>query len=244
MKLKLTKVFSILMIALFILGNVSDADAQRRKKRKKKRKNNKELVVDSTGLSYNYGILLGSSLAMQGIPGDSIKIEELVAGLEASLKGEMSDETVQNAQAAFMAKMDAIQEQQAESQRSKEKEWFDENAKGNSKVKTLESGIQYEVMNAGEGPKPSAQDKVTTHYHGTLTDGTVFDSSVERGTPATFPVMGVIKGWQEILQLMPVGSKWKVYIPSELAYGSRAMGSIPANSILIFEIELLKIEGQ
>lgn len=244
MKFKLTKVFSMLMIALFVLGSISDADAQRRKKRKKKRKNKKELLVDSTGLSYNYGILLGSSLDMQGIPADSINIEQLVAGLEASLKEKVSEEKVQEAQAAFMAKMDAIQEQQAELQRSKEKEWFDKNAKDNPKVKTLESGIQYEVMKAGDGPKPSAQDKVTTHYHGTLTDGTVFDSSVERGSPATFPVMGVIKGWQEILQLMPVGSKWKVSIPSELAYGSRAMGSIPANSILIFEIELLKIEGQ
>jgi FKBP-type peptidyl-prolyl cis-trans isomerase FklB len=242
MKLNVIKLFSFMMIAVFLFGTLNEADAQRRKKRKKK--NKKELVVDSLGLSYNYGVLLGSSLGMQGIPSDSIKIEDLVAGLEASLKTKMSDDQVQAAQGIFMQKMEEIQEQQAKVQRDKEKQWFDENAKNNTKVKTLDSGIQYEVMKEGEGPKPTAQDKVTTHYHGTLTDGTVFDSSVERGSPATFPVMGVIKGWQEILQLMPVGSKWKVYIPSELAYGSRAMGSIPANSILIFEIELLKIEGQ
>lgn len=109
-------------------------------------------------------------------------------------------------------------------------------------VTTTASGLQYEVMSAGTGPKPSATDKVTVHYHGTLLNGKVFDSSVQRGQPIDFPVNGVIQGWQEALQLMPMGSKWKVFIPSNLAYGERgAGGDIGPHEALIFEVELLKI---
>lgn len=111
-------------------------------------------------------------------------------------------------------------------------------------VVTLPSGVQYEIIEQGDGKKPAVNDKVRTHYHGTFMDGTVFDSSIDRGNPATFSVNGVIKGWSEVLQLMPVGSKWKVYIPYDLAYGEAEMGSIPAFSLLIFDIELLGIEGE
>jgi FKBP-type peptidyl-prolyl cis-trans isomerase FklB len=112
-------------------------------------------------------------------------------------------------------------------------------------VTTLASGLQYEVLVAGTGAKPSAQDTVVTHYHGTLTDGTVFDSSVDRGSPASFPVNKVIPGWTEALQLMGVGAKWRLVIPPELAYGERGAGaSIPPNSTLVFEVELLEIAGQ
>ncbi len=109
-------------------------------------------------------------------------------------------------------------------------------------VVTLDSGLQYQIMKEGTGDKPSATDKVKTHYHGTLIDGTVFDSSVDRGEPATFPVNGVIKGWTEALQLMPVGSKWKLFIPAGLAYGERGSpGGIGPNEALVFEVELLEI---
>ena len=109
-------------------------------------------------------------------------------------------------------------------------------------VVTLPSGLMYEVITEGSGAKPSLDSKVTTHYHGTLTDGTVFDSSVSRGQPASFPVSGVIAGWTEALQLMSVGSKWRLVIPPELAYGERgAGGSIPPNATLVFEVELLEI---
>jgi FKBP-type peptidyl-prolyl cis-trans isomerase FklB len=109
-------------------------------------------------------------------------------------------------------------------------------------VITLPSGLQYQVLTEGTGPKPVETDKVKCHYHGTLVDGTVFDSSVERGQPATFPVNGVIKGWVEALQLMPVGSKWRLFIPSELAYGERQAGAkILPGSTLIFDVELLEI---
>lgn len=110
-------------------------------------------------------------------------------------------------------------------------------------VTTLENGIQYEILKAAEGVKPTPKSTVTVHYHGTLIDGTVFDSSKERGKPATFPLQSVIKGWQEILPLMPLGSTWRVVIPPELAYGERgAGGAIRPNMTLIFEIELLEIK--
>lgn len=110
-------------------------------------------------------------------------------------------------------------------------------------VKTTESGLQYKVITEGTGPHPKATDKVTVHYKGTLIDGTEFDSSFKRGQPATFPVNGVIPGWQEAIPMMKVGGKWELYIPSNLAYGSRGAGKqIGPNSVLIFEVELLSLE--
>ena len=117
-----------------------------------------------------------------------------------------------------------------------------QNAGEGSKLITTDSGLQYEIIKMGTGEKPSATDKVEVHYHGTLEDGTVFDSSVERGETITFPLNRVIKGWTEGLQLMPVGSKFKFTIPPELGYGSRPIGSIPPNSTLIFEVELFNVE--
>ncbi len=108
-------------------------------------------------------------------------------------------------------------------------------------VITTDSGLQYEILVAGDGAKPTMEDTVTTHYHGTLINGEVFDSSVDRGQPASFPVGGVISGWTEALQLMPVGSKWRLYVPAALAYGPQQRGSIPPNSTLIFDVELLEI---
>jgi FKBP-type peptidyl-prolyl cis-trans isomerase FklB len=110
-------------------------------------------------------------------------------------------------------------------------------------VVTLPSGLQYQIITQGDGPKPAASNKVTCHYHGTLIDGTVFDSSVQRGKPATFPLNMVIKGWTEGLQLMPQGSKWRFFIPPHLGYGDRQMSAqIGPNSTLIFEVELLGIQ--
>ena len=117
-----------------------------------------------------------------------------------------------------------------------------ENAKREGVI-SLESGLQYEILNEGNGQIPTIEDNITAHYHGTLIDGTVFDSSVDRGEPASFPVNGVIAGWTEALQIMPVGSKWKLYVPFELAYGERGAGQlIGPYSTLIFEVELLSID--
>ena len=119
--------------------------------------------------------------------------------------------------------------------------FLDENKKRESVV-SLESGLQYEVITMGEGPKPNASQTVTCHYHGTMIDGKVFDSSVKRGQPASFPLNRVISGWTEALQLMPVGSKWKLFLPPHLAYGEQQAGPmIGPNSTLIFEVELLGI---
>jgi FKBP-type peptidyl-prolyl cis-trans isomerase len=111
-------------------------------------------------------------------------------------------------------------------------------------VTVLDSGLQYEVLEEGNGASPLATDEVTVHYHGTLIDGTMFDSSIEKGTPATFPLNGVISGWTEGVQLMKVGSKYRFFIPAELGYGPRGQGAIGPNSTLIFEVELLAINGQ
>lgn len=118
---------------------------------------------------------------------------------------------------------------------------FLESNKNKPGVIVLPSGLQYEIITEGSGAKPTATQTVTCHYHGTLTNGTVFDSSVKRGAPASFPLNRVISGWTEALQLMPVGSKWRLFLPPQLAYGSMQIGSIPANSTLIFEVELLGI---
>ena len=115
---------------------------------------------------------------------------------------------------------------------------------GSQGVITTESGLQYEIVDEGDGPKPTIDDRVTVHYRGTLTDGTVFDSSYERGEPTTFPLNRVVRGWQEGIPLMPVGSKFRFTIPPDLGYGSRSMGAIPANATLIFEVELLAIVGR
>src|SRR6185436_367742 len=122
--------------------------------------------------------------------------------------------------------------------------WLAENAKKEGVLKTA-SGLQYQIVTEGTGPKPTTTDTVQVHYRGTLTSGNEFDNSYKRGEPAEFPVTGVIKGWTEALQLMPVGSKWQLYIPSDLAYGERGTGrDIGPNSTLIFDVELVGIKGK
>jgi FKBP-type peptidyl-prolyl cis-trans isomerase FklB len=230
------QITTALLATLLLLALSNEAIAQKSKSKKSESK------VDTTSLSYNYGLLLAMSLQLQGVPNDSINTPEVMAGIEKALKSKGNNAAFEKAQAAFAKKMEGIQKLAEKESLNREKKWFDDNAKKNSNVKTLPSGLQYEVLKAGSGEKPTPTSKVTTHYHGTLTDGTIFDSSVERKEPASFPVNGVIKGWQEALPMMNVGSKWKIYVPSALAYGARAVGKIPANSILIFEIELLSID--
>ena len=233
------QIFSFLAILLMLFIYSAELSAQ---KKGKKSKTEATSNVDTLGLSYNYGLLLGMSLQMQGVSADSIKSSDVLAGLDAALKNKTSDASIEKAQQIFTQKMESVKKAQEAQSLIKEKQWFEDNAKKNSKLVSLPSGIQYEILKAGNGAKPTPTSKVTTHYHGMLVDGKVFDSSVQRNSPASFPVNGVIKGWQEILVLMPVGSKWKVYIPSALAYGSRGTQGIAPNSILIFEIELISID--
>jgi len=149
--------------------------------------------------------------------------------------------SLNEAQAVVNAYFQQLQEQAFANNIREGKEFLSENAK-RPEVKTTATGLQYEILNQGTGTTPKASDTVKVHYHGTLISGEVFDSSVQRGEPATFGVTQVIQGWVEALQLMPVGSKWKLYIPSELAYGEQGAGQlIGPHTSLIFEVELLDI---
>ena len=198
--------------------------------------------------SYLIGRNIGESIKRDDI---DLNVDNLVAGLREALagqEGKISKEEEEKVMTAFQedlqAKMAAKQEAQAKSNAEEGEKFLAENKK-RKEVKSTESGLQYEVLTAGKGAKPTALDSVTVHYHGTLLDGTVFDSSREREEPANFPVNGVISGWTEALQLMPIGSKWKLFIPASLAYGEQGAGrDIGPNSTLVFEVELLSIDGK
>jgi len=191
-------------------------------------------------LSYSIGLLVAQNLKQQGLK--ELNSTEVAAGISDAISGAEPRITLEEANSIFGAHM---QKQQAEAHKGNieaGEQFLIENAKKDG-ITTLPSGLQYEIINEGSGESPGPSDKVTTHYHGTLIDGTVFDSSVERGQPASFPVNGVIMGWQEALQLMKPGSKWRLFVPSDLAYGERGAGaSIGPFSTLIFEVELLTID--
>jgi len=209
----------------------------------------KELSLQTEDQKASYAIGLKFGEGMGRDLKKELDINAFYAGFEDGFNGREPKMT-QEDMVATMNGLQArkIQEQQeaqtkalAENQEAGEK-FLAEN-KAREGVVTTESGLQYEVLKKGEGETPDANDKVTVHYHGTLLDGTVFDSSVDRGEPITFPVNGVIKGWTEALQLMKVGDKWKLFIPSELAYGTRgAPPKIGPNQVLVFEVELLGVE--
>jgi FKBP-type peptidyl-prolyl cis-trans isomerase FklB len=190
-------------------------------------------------VAYSIGISIAGSLQAQGL--SNIDTDLLLRALRETLSG---GTLAINAEQANEVIANYFQKQTSEKSReNKDKgaKFLEENKK-RAGIQTTASGLQYEVIKMGEGAKPLATDRVKTHYHGTLVDGTVFDSSVDRGEPVEFPVNGVIQGWQEALQLMPVGSKWKLYLPSELAYGERAAGpTIGPHSALVFTVELLEI---
>jgi FKBP-type peptidyl-prolyl cis-trans isomerase FklB len=194
--------------------------------------------IDS--VSYSLGVNIGTNLKGQGFGDINLAtmmkaMEDVMGGKTLAINEEDANQTIQNYFSTLM-------EKKAGEAKSKGEAFLVENGK-KAGITTTASGLQYEVIKMGEGPKPAATDKVTVHYHGTLIDGTVFDSSVERGQPATFPLNGVIAGWTEALQLMPVGSKFRIFLPSNLAYGERGAGQlIGPNSTLIFEVELLSID--
>lgn len=194
-------------------------------------------------LSYALGVQIGSNMKSQGITDvDAKAIGAAIADVMKGSKLQLSNEEMQAALTAYQQEMQKKRSAAADTAKAKGDKFLAENKKRKG-VKVTDSGLQYEVLKEGKGEKPTATDTVTVHYHGSLIDGTVFDSSVKRGQPATFPLNGVIKGWTEIVQMMPVGSKWKVVIPPELAYGENgAGGSIGPNETLIFEIELISIK--
>ncbi|WP_228713653.1 FKBP-type peptidyl-prolyl cis-trans isomerase [Arundinibacter roseus] len=200
---------------------------------------NPQLKTAIDSVAYSIGLSVGGSLKSQGLT--DINTNLLMQGINDLLKGNPTPLTPEQANQTIGEYFQKQTTAKASENQKKGEKFLEENKKRPGVVTTA-SGLQYEVVKMGEGAKPADSSKVKTHYHGTLIDGTVFDSSVDRGQPVEFPVNGVIKGWQEALQLMPVGSKWKLYIPSNLAYGERAAGpAIGPNSALVFEVELLEI---
>jgi len=206
--------------------------------------NNLKSTIDS--VSYAIGVLVAQNFKSQNVTLDPAQVQKGFAAVMSNASQLLDNNTCQTVVNSFMMKNQekAMAEEAKKYEPNKlEGEKFLAENKKRSGVVTTASGLQYEIVKAGDGPKPTANDKVKTHYHGTLIDGTVFDSSVSRGEPVTFPVGGVIPGWVEALQLMPVGSKWKLYIPQNLAYGQRGAGEkIKPYTALVFEVELISIE--
>jgi FKBP-type peptidyl-prolyl cis-trans isomerase len=189
--------------------------------------------------SYAIGMNIGSMLARDGIIPD---LNEFLLGMRDQLAGNETRFSEAEAGAKIQEAYSNMMDKRGAGAKAKEAEYFAENSRKPGVI-TTSSGLQYEVIREGNGAKPSATNTVQVHYEGRLVDGTVFDSSIERGTPIEFPLNQVIAGWTEGLQLMNIGGKFKFYIPSELGYGSNGAGaSIPPNSTLIFEVELLDIK--
>ena len=199
-----------------------------------------KIETDVDKASYAIGTQIGRNIKMQSA---EIDVDVLAVGIRDMLEGKemrMTDEEVR--QAMINMQMAANKKRDAENEVNlKTGMAYLEKNKTAEGVKVTDSGLQYKVVTAGSGDVPKADSKVKVHYRGTLTDGTEFDSSYKRNQPAEFPVNGVIKGWTEALQMMKVGAKWQLAIPADLAYGKRARPNIPANSVLLFDVELLEI---
>ena len=191
-------------------------------------------------VSYSLGLSIASNLIGSGIT--NLNAEAFNDALNAVFSGAMPEMTPEEANKTLQDYFEKIQNEKGAEAKKAGEAFLKEN-KGKEGVTTLTSGLQYKILKEGNGNKPTAKDTVKCHYEGRLINGQVFDSSIRRGEPAEFPVSGVIAGWVEALQLMPVGSKWQLYIPSELAYGAHGAGqAIGPNETLIFDVELLEIK--
>ena len=198
------------------------------------------MEADKSKASYGVGMSIAESLAQQEL--STLDLDQVLAGMRTIFNGETPVITPEEANQHIQRYLDAQKTQKYEVNKLAGEAFLADNAQ-RPEVNTTASGLQYEVLQEGDGPKPSPTSQVTVHYHGTLIDGTVFDSSVERGAPATFGVNQVIRGWTEALQLMAAGSKYRLTIPQELAYGANPHpgGAIQPYAALIFDVELLSI---
>lgn len=226
-----------LLIVVFAIGLVS---CQSKVKKS-------DLKTTKDKVSYAIGFMTGQNMKKNEI---ELNADIFSAAVKEALKADSSavlsqaeiEKILNDFQQEMMGKMDAKMKVEGEKYKKEGDEFLAANGKKDGVV-TLPSGLQYKVITEGTGKQPKETSKVTTHYRGTLINGTEFDNSYKRGEPATFPVNGVIKGWTEALQLMKEGGKWQLFIPGNLAYGERGAGqNIPPNSTLIFEVELIKVE--
>lgn len=239
------------MVALALLvAGASLSTAEAKKVKLAMAKPTVQLVTGSDSLSYAAGYVLADIVRDRFLAGlanevkdtpDSLQLRLAYQGLFDALRGDTTVFKTQLAETFLNECMMAIQQAKEENAKAAGKNFLDENATKEG-ITVLPSGLQYKVLQQGDGPVAEATDRVKVHYEGRLIDGTVFDSSYKRGEPATFAPSQVIKGWTEALTMMPVGSKWQLYIPQELGYGSRQSGPIPAYSTLIFDVEVLGIE--
>jgi len=199
-------------------------------------------TTDAEKASYGIGLQMGEQLKSN--PFEGLNLNSVFEGMKDAYAGSAFQVEIPEIQVAFEKINEEIQARREEESKVLSAEgiaFLEENAK-RPEITVTESGLQYEVLATGEGEKPTAESTVRVDYHGTLINGTVFDSSYERGQPAEFPVGGVIKGWTEALQMMPVGTKWRIYVPHELAYGERGAGAaIAPFSTLVFDVELHEI---
>jgi FKBP-type peptidyl-prolyl cis-trans isomerase FklB len=251
MQKSLSTVANVMVATMMLLGNVlaqQTSAATTQPSAPAGNRNTPSLTTQKDKISYAIGMSIGTNLHRQSVEVDPKILQQ---GLEDALSGSkplLSEEEARATLAQFQTEMRQKQQekmQQASAENKKEGDAFLAANKAKEGVVTLPSGLQYKIETAGTGPKPTTSDLVVCNYRGTLIDGKEFDSSYKRGQPATFPVAGVIKGWTEALQLMPVGSKWQLFVPSELAYGERGSGpDIGPNATLIFEVELLSIQSK
>ncbi len=222
-----TRLLMVVPLALALACQVQAADSQ--------------IATDNKKIAYAIGVQIGQDLKRSGVDLDTdaftLAIQDVVAGKEPRLNREEMEKTF-----ALLREQQTQHQTKVATQNKTDGEKFLVENKAKPEIKVLPSGVQYQVIRAGSGKNPTAEDTVVAHYRGTLLDGTEFDNSFKRGTPLTIPVSQVVVGWQDALKAMTVGGKWKVFIPSDLGYGENGTGNIPPNATLIFDIELLEIK--
>lgn len=221
------------ILYLFSAAIITSCNAQDKK--------SSTMKTPQDSVSYGLGVSIGENLKKSGF--DNINFDLLSKGM-ADFYANKPAMTAEQANTTVRSFLMEGEKKKGEKNLKAGQDFLDANKKKDG-IKVTASGLQYSVIKEGTGAKPTINDKVTTHYHGTLIDGTVFDSSVDRGQPASFPVSGVIPGWTEALQMMTVGSKWKLFVPANLAYGDRGAGpQIGPNTTLIFDVELISIDKE
>ena len=231
------KIFTLFFAAMLVLSN-SQVMAQKNDKPKKNKKGKQEMMNNTDSLSYALGISIGNNLKQAGVK--ELNTAKLAEAMQIALSGGEAAMNEEQCNMIIQQELSKLAEVKAEEQK-KEGVVFLEKNKSNEGIQVTASGLQFKHNIEGAGAQPDADDEVTVHYEGRLIDGTIFDSSIKRGEPATFGLNQVIPGWTEGLQLMKEGGKATLYIPQNLGYGAQDMGTIPAFSTLVFEVELIKV---